>query len=189
MRISRLFATVSSAALAATLLSSTAGLAAPAPALAAASAAPSRADHHAPIHARGPMHGGGGAAFGRTDHVEGRIAFLRAELKITDDQTPQWDAVAQAMRDQSAKMTALREELRSTRGEGGRDRAEQRRTLTAPEILDRREKAMATRAKALTLSAEGQRQFAAAFGSLYERLNDDQKKMADRLLAARHRRI
>ncbi len=188
MRMSRLLATVSSAALAAALLSSTAGLAAPAPALAAASAAPSRGDHHTPIHARGPMHGGA-AAFGRTDHVEGRIAFLKAELKITDDQTPQWEAVAQAMRDQAAAMTALREEIRSTRGEGGRDRAEQRRTLTAPEILDRREKAMAMRAKALTLSAEGQRQFTTAFGSLYERLNDDQKKMADQLLAGRHRRV
>ena len=31
---------------------------------------------------------------GMADHVEGRIAFLKVELKITDAQMPQWNAFA-----------------------------------------------------------------------------------------------
>jgi len=31
-------------------------------------------------------------------HIEGRIAFLKTELKITDEQQPLWNAVADAMR-------------------------------------------------------------------------------------------
>jgi hypothetical protein len=133
----------------------------------------------------------------RTDHVEGRIAFLKAELKITDDQTPQWEPVAKAMRDQSAAITALRNEIRSERnksagenkGAGEHDRAQRRQALTAPEILNLRAKVMDARTKALAVRAEGQRQFAAAFGTLYNRLNDDQKKTADQLLARHHQRV
>ncbi len=32
------------------------------------------------------------------EHVEGRLAYLKAELKITDAQTPQWNAFADAYR-------------------------------------------------------------------------------------------
>src|SRR5215831_8361884 len=35
---------------------------------------------------------------GMAGHVEGRIAFLKIELKITDAQQPLWNAVADAMR-------------------------------------------------------------------------------------------
>jgi hypothetical protein len=190
MSTSRLFSTVSITALAAALLSSTAGFAAAPNALAAPLAGPSAERHVTPVQMHGPQMHRRGAAFDRTDHVEGRIAFLKAELKITDDQAPQWEAVAKAMRDQSAARTALRNEIRSERdkGEGQRDRAQRRQTLTAPQILDRREKAMTVRAKAVAANAEGQRQFAAAFRGLYDRLNDDQKKAADQLLAGRHHR-
>ena len=34
----------------------------------------------------------------RASHIEGRIAYLKAELKITPAQEAQWDKVAQAMR-------------------------------------------------------------------------------------------
>lgn len=37
-------------------------------------------------------------------HLEGRIAFLRAELGITETQASQWDAFAQALRDGAAKL-------------------------------------------------------------------------------------
>lgn len=129
-----------------------------------------------------------GAARDRTDHVEGRIAFL--ELKITDDQVPLWEAVATAMRDRSATMNTLRDDLRPERatGEGERDRAERRQSLTAPESLALREKATSARAKAPAVDAKGQRRFTAALGALYNQLNDEQKKTADQLLAGpRHR--
>jgi len=31
-------------------------------------------------------------------HIEGRITFIKAEIKITDAQEPPWNAVADAMR-------------------------------------------------------------------------------------------
>lgn len=68
-------------------------------------------------HYRGPMMGGGG--FGRgmmggpTQFVEGRIAFLEAELKITDAQKPLFDAFATAVRDSAASMEPMHQRMRS----------------------------------------------------------------------------
>src|SRR5690242_3257145 len=56
------------------------------------------------------------AAFDPGRHIEGRIAYLKTELKITDAQQPQFDAVANAMRD-NAK--AMRDAFRSLRGDRG----------------------------------------------------------------------
>ena len=42
-----------------------------------------------------------------TDHVEGRIAFLKTELKITDAQQPLWNAVGDAMRANAKDMAAM----------------------------------------------------------------------------------
>jgi LTXXQ motif family protein len=40
-------------------------------------------------------------------HIEGRLAFLKTELKITDAQLPLWNAFAQAMRDDASTMQAM----------------------------------------------------------------------------------
>src|SRR6516225_7052989 len=40
-------------------------------------------------------------------HIEGRLAFLKTELKITDAQLPLWNAFAQAMRDNVSAMQAM----------------------------------------------------------------------------------
>lgn len=40
-------------------------------------------------------------------HVEGRLAFLRAELKITEAQTPQWNAFTDALRANAKRMGDL----------------------------------------------------------------------------------
>ncbi|WP_374313015.1 Spy/CpxP family protein refolding chaperone [Dongia sp.] len=37
-------------------------------------------------------------------HIEGRLAFLKTELKITDAQAPQWNAYADAMRANAKRM-------------------------------------------------------------------------------------
>src|SRR5579862_3383633 len=47
----------------------------------------------------GMMGGGMGMAAAMAGHVEGRLAFLKAELKITDAQMPLWDKFATAVRD------------------------------------------------------------------------------------------
>src|SRR6516225_457214 len=40
-------------------------------------------------------------------HVEGRLAFLKTELKITDAQLPLWNAVADAIRANAKSMTEM----------------------------------------------------------------------------------
>lgn len=161
---------------------------------------PGMTEHHATqAHMRGhDRHGGPGrqGALGRADHVEGRIAFLKAELKITDAQNTQWEAVAKAMRDQSATMNKLHEEHRAARDAARKEATENKdQALTAPEALARREQFAAAHAKAITVRMEGQKQFASAFAALYDGLSAEQKKVADNLFSrggrahfAQHRR-
>src|SRR6185437_4453954 len=47
-------------------------------------------------------HQGHHREFSAARHIDGRIAYLKAELKITPQQEPQFDRVAQAMRDNAA---------------------------------------------------------------------------------------
>jgi len=42
-------------------------------------------------------------------HVEGRLAFLKTELKITDAQLPLWNAVGDAIRANAKGMGAMAE--------------------------------------------------------------------------------
>ncbi len=44
---------------------------------------------------------------GIADHIEGRIAFLKAELKITEAQMPQWNAFAEALRANARRMSEM----------------------------------------------------------------------------------
>jgi len=112
------------------------------------------------------MHGpmmGMGHMMGMAQHVEGRIAFLRAELKITDAQLPRWNAFAEALRANARRMT----EMQGMMGQGA--------SLSAPERLDRMEKMM-------TNVLEAMRSTKAALTPLYAVLSDEQKKTADTLL-------
>jgi hypothetical protein len=172
------------AVIVATLLSSTAVFAAPFAAAPGAEVAAAAGHHFTPVQLRGPV--GHRPGFAGVDHVEGRIAFLKAELKITDAQAPQWEAVAKAMRDQSAALKALHEQ-RPQREKAAGEKTE-RRAMTAPEVLARREQAMDYRTKALAVRADGQKQFAAAFSALYDQMSNEQKQTADSLLARHGRR-
>jgi hypothetical protein len=99
-------------------------------------------------------------------HIEGRIAFLHAELKITATQQSQWDRVAATMRANAKQMDQLAQEMRA-----GRDQPQ-----NAVDRLDRRVRFVAARANA-------EKAFADAFKPLYATLSDDQKKSADDLFA------
>jgi hypothetical protein len=112
-----------------------------------------------------PMMGMG--MMGMADHVEGRIAFLKAELKITDAQLSQWNTFADSIRSNAQRMG----EMRGTMMQGGM----MGQTATAPDRLDRMEKMM-------TAMVEAVRSTKAALGPLYAVLSDEQKKMADTLL-------
>src|SRR5215472_17218801 len=101
---------------------------------------------------------------GMVGHVEGRIAFLKAELKITDAQQPLWEAIADAMRANAKEMTETPHGMAMMDGSG-----------TLPEKLAAREKAMAAHLEAL-------RRLRSAFDPLYAALSIDQKTTADGLM-------
>jgi hypothetical protein len=103
------------------------------------------------------------------DHVEGRIAFLKTELKITDAQLPQWNTFADALRSNARRMV----EMRGTVMQGGM--MGQVTALNAPDRLDHMDKMM-------TAMLETVRSTKAALGPLYAVLSDEQKKVADALL-------
>jgi hypothetical protein len=106
----------------------------------------------------------------RPSHIEGRIAFLKTELKITDAQAPQWNAFADVLR-----------QIDKAR----RDRWEQMHASRAaqPNALER----VQLRETMAEARAQQVKQYAAAFRPLYAVLSDDQKKAADELLAGRER--
>ena len=99
-------------------------------------------------------------------HVEGRLAFLKTELKITDAQLPLWNAVADAIR-ANAKSTS---EMMS-----GAKMGSSQTTATLPEKLALREKMMTAHLEAL-------RRLKTAVDPLYAALSEEQKKTADELL-------
>jgi hypothetical protein len=98
------------------------------------------------------------------EHIEGRLAFLKTELKITDAQLPFWNAFAQAMRDNATAMLAMPHAMT------GIDKAP-----TLPEKLAARETLLSTRLEAV-------RKLKAAADPLYTALNADQKKTADEVM-------
>jgi len=97
-------------------------------------------------------------------HVEGRLAFLKTELKITDAQLPLWNAVADAIRANAKDMGAMAEGMMGSA-----------QAATLPDKLAAREKMLATRLEAL-------RKLKAAVDPLYAALSDEQKKTADELI-------
>ncbi len=116
------------------------------------------------------MMGGGGAQMGMggmamTDHVEGRIAFLRAELRITDTQAKVWDAFASALRDNAKRMKEASMPMMSD--------------AAAPSFmahLDSQERMHA-------MKLEEVRATRTAFVPLHEALSTEQRKTLDELLA------
>jgi hypothetical protein len=101
---------------------------------------------------------------GMAGHIEGRIAFLKAELKITDAQQPLWNAVADAVRANAKDMAGLPQ---GTAMMGG-----------SANLADR----LAAHEKAMAAHLDGLRKLRTAFDPLYTSLSADQKKAADSLM-------
>jgi hypothetical protein len=116
------------------------------------------------------MMGSGMAGMAMIDHVEGRIAFLRTELKITDAQAPAWNAFADALRTNAQKLAEVRGSMMPRAGSG------QQQAPTMAERLELQERWLLAR-------LEGTRTIRSAVTNLYAALSDDQKKTADELLA------
>ena len=109
------------------------------------------------------MMGQGGMPM-KAKHIEGRLAFLKTELKITDAQLSLWNAFAQAMRDDASTMQAMPHPMM------GMNTA-----ATLPDKLAAREAMLAARLEAV-------RKLKAAADPLYAALTTDQKKTADEIM-------
>ncbi|GGG30012.1 hypothetical protein GCM10010964_17420 [Caldovatus sediminis] len=101
------------------------------------------------------------------ERVEGRLAYYRAELGITEAQMPQWNAFAEALRAAAGR-------LRQAHAEAMRAAAD--RPGTVPEQLARR-------IALLSSLLETTRSVAEAARPLYEALSEEQKRTADALMA------
>jgi hypothetical protein len=108
----------------------------------------------------------GGDGTETIDRVEGRIAFLRAELKITEAQATAWNAFADTLRANAKTLGELRSSMMS----------EQRGTQS---LTDR----LATQEKWLAARLDGTRAMKTALAGLIGTFSDEQKKSADELLA------
>ena len=96
--------------------------------------------------------------------VDGRLAYLKSELEITDAQAAAWDAYATAVEGRVETMQGMHEGMMETMTAG-----------TAIERMDVRiagMEAMLESLKAMKPATEG----------LYAALSDDQKKLADELI-------
>ena len=101
--------------------------------------------------------------------VDGRIAFLKAELKITPAQETQWQGVAAAMRDNAQALDRAITDARQSRS-GPMDAVQR---LTLRESFTR-------------LRAENEARMLAAFKPLYASLSPEQQQTANQLLAPHH---
>jgi protein CpxP len=102
------------------------------------------------------------------DFVEQRIDELHAELKITDQQSQQWDAFAQTMRDNA-----------KSADQAFHDRAQKLPSMSADD-------SMKSYAALAQLHAENMQKLSTAFSALYAALSDDQKQTADVLYRNEH---
>jgi hypothetical protein len=96
--------------------------------------------------------------------VEGRLAYMKAELAITDAQTATWDSYASAAKARATTMHGVRTAMLEAMQSG-----------SAIERLDAHTKAMESMVESL-------KALRPATEALYKALSDDQKKKADLLL-------
>ena len=98
-----------------------------------------------------------------TERLEGRIAFLKAELQITDKQMADWNVLADALRSSRQHLLEARKLLVMD------DKA------AGPERLDRYEHHLGERLEAIKSARS-------AFNRLYGSLSEGQKRTADAIL-------
>ena len=120
---------------------------------------------------RQPGRGAGsddGIGLATIDRVEGRIAFLRAELKITDAQNALWNAFSEALRANAKGLGEVRSSMMAVMAGPAQQ--------SLVERFDLQEKWLVAR-------LDGARAIKMALTNLIGALSDDQRKAADELLA------
>jgi LTXXQ motif family protein len=106
---------------------------------------------------------------GMLDRIDGRLAFIKAELKIRDDQLAEWDALAQVIRENAEvhndMMHSMMEDMHD--GKYFEKPLPERLTIMETHMEARLEQTRAVRE---------------ALDKLYAVLDDDQKKTADEVV-------
>lgn len=110
---------------------------------------------------------GAAATATRGESLEQRITTLHAALKITPEETANWNAVAQTMRENSANMDKLIAESRATAPRG----------MSAVDDLQLYQ-------KFAEAHVDGLKNLIGSFSALYSAMPDAQKKIADGVFAA-----
>ncbi|MBX9933570.1 MAG: Spy/CpxP family protein refolding chaperone [Methylobacterium sp.] len=105
----------------------------------------------------------GPAMVDMTERLEGRLAFLRAELRITDTQAPLWNAFADALRTSRKHLLEARQQMGQAYS-------------SASDRLERYEQHLSARLEALKSART-------AFAKLHGSLDETQKRTADELVA------
>ena len=100
------------------------------------------------------------------EHTDGWLAFLKTELRITDAQTPQWNAFADAVRANAQGMKEMHASMMEQRGQA----------TALPERLGLHETMLSAHLDAV-------RQIKAAVEPLYASFSDEQKRTADELVS------
>ena len=96
-------------------------------------------------------------------NVEGRIATLKTELKISDAQMPQWNRFAEALRTTASSMNEMHKAMMQSDGK------------SLPDRMAVREQMMSTHLAALKSVRQALQPF-------YATLSDEQKKIADKIM-------
>lgn len=102
--------------------------------------------------------------------IEGQLAYIRTELRITDAQAPQWNAFADAVRAQSGRLRQVVMQAMQSAA----------RPVPAPQQIEQRISLVSAHLEAL-------RAVQVAAGPLYTALSEDQRRIADELMAEHFR--
>jgi LTXXQ motif family protein len=139
--------------------------------------------HHGMMH-KASMHGdwrghrgghyGGKWMCGMAKHIDGRLAFLKTELKITPEQEKLWEDFATVAKDNATSMQE-RCAAKKAKWKDAKEKGEGKERPPLPERLD-------ARAELLEAKLEALRAKTNAVKPLYDALNDEQKKTADELI-------
>jgi LTXXQ motif family protein len=109
----------------------------------------------------------GAMACRMNEYVDGDLAFLKTELKVTEAQTPQWNIFAQAFRADREKRASL-----------CKDAMEQAKEMKAASLPD----AIAMAEDQLSQRLDSLRAMKAAIQPLYASFSKEQKKTADQIM-------
>jgi hypothetical protein len=107
-------------------------------------------------------------------HVDGRIAFIKAELGITDAQKPAWDEFEKAMRAHFSQMQEMHKTMMSKMQ--GKMSGENPKPMPVTEML-------ATRIAMMESHLAEMKTMQAAVEKLYSTLDAKQKEKADQMVS------